>query len=71
MPGIAYLALGLADLRHITQCLRLLQQGVGIFGRHKAGTAEHHHRVVDTLGGLVQIGLQHLQLDADAAGFTA
>jgi hypothetical protein len=34
----------------------------------EARAAEHHHRVVDALGLLRQVGLEHLQLEADAAG---
>jgi hypothetical protein len=43
----------------------------GVFFAAKPGAAEHHHGVLDAVGLLLQVGLEQLQLKADAAGFAA
>lgn len=39
-----------------------------LFLGQKAGAAKHHYRVFHALFALVDIGLEHFQLDADTAG---
>ncbi len=74
--GIVVAAGGYCTLRH-GNCLGIAlglsggQQDLGLFRRHKAGAAKHHHGVVDALGGQLQVGLEHLQLKADRAGLAA
>ena len=51
--------------------LGFAEQGGRLVGRQKACAAIHHHGVLDALLGLAQVGLEHFQLEPDAARFTA
>ena len=71
IPSIANMPLGQSQRGFIVAFFSQLKRCIGLLGRGKAGAAEHHNRVFNALGLLVDFGLKHFQLDAQAAGFTA
>ena len=69
--GIARQGLGAADLRLVAAGFGGHDQRGGFLLAAKAGAAEHDDGVFDAHRLLLQVGLEQLQLEADAAGFAA
>ena len=67
VTGISHAPFGLRHGPGIAAGPRGGQRGLGSFGGWKACAAEYDDGVLDTRLGLVQVGLEHFELDAQAA----
>ena len=69
IAGVANAAPRQRQHRRVAAFLGPHQRRAGLLGIRKAGAAEHHHGVLNALLLLIEVGLEHLQLEADAARF--
>ena len=68
--SIATMALRKLQGCSIATCVCVIQRLRCLLRRWKARTAVHHHGIFNALLLLCQVGFEHFQLKADAAGFT-
>ena len=71
VAGVTHLPLGMRHSGSITGALGFFQHLECLIRCAKAGAAEYHNRVLDTERLLVEIRLEHFQLEPDAARLSA
>ena len=71
MAGVAHVALGQCDAGCVAAGLGFGQALLGCLRVYKPGAAEHHHGAFNACFGLPQVGLEHFELETDAARFPA